>query len=528
VAGYRIEAVVGERATGVVYRALHVRLQRTRALKIIRPQLAADPEFRERFEDEIVEAASIDHPNVIPIYSVGEEDGLMYIAMQFVDGTDLFTVLQREHRIEPRRAARIIEGVADALDAAHSRGLVHRDVKPGNILLSERGGREHVYLTPFGLTKRAVSSAALAKSGSWVATDDYSAPEQIRAEHPEMDSWSQPGVPAVHEPPADLRWDVYSLGCVLFEMLSGRLPYARDSALSTVLAKLHNDPVPSVRALGPDVPPEFDKVTQWAMATDPEERFAFAGDLGRAALAAAEGWDPGQLGSGWYPDPGGEALLRYWDGTRWTTAWDRKPGPGEQLGSGWYPDPGGEAELRYWDGTRWTERTPKNRARDEPQGWYPEGWYADPSGEAQLRYWDGTRWTGAWTRKPGPGEQLGPGWYPDPSGEVQLRYWDGTRWTETASQDPYQARHLRAGWEFDERGGQRRRVTVAQAEAENGPVPFGHVNAQWRSLLAQMEEGDELWEYTTSPESWRRYAGRAGIMLVRNGRVVDGIVTSLN
>ncbi len=163
---------------GVVYRATQLDLERTVALKVIAPALAEDPEFRARFVRESRTAASIDHPNVLPIYYAGEHDGVLYIAMRFVEGDDLRALLRREGALEPGRAARIISQVAAALDAAHARGLVHRDVKPANVLL---GAQEHAYLTDFGLTKSAGSQSGLSHTGQWVGTLGYTAPEQIRA-----------------------------------------------------------------------------------------------------------------------------------------------------------------------------------------------------------------------------------------------------------------------------------------------------------------------------------------------------------
>src|SRR5436190_14504635 len=189
---------------GVVYRAIQIGLDRNVALKVITPQYASDEEFRERFKRESRLAASIEHPNVIPIYEAGESDGVLFLSMRYVDGTDLKSVLEREGTLEPRRAARIVAQVAEALDAAHAAGLVHRDIKPANILMASG---DHVYLTDFGLTKRASSESALTKTGQMVGTVDYVAPEQVEGGR------------------VDARTDVYSLGCVLYHLLTGRVPY---------------------------------------------------------------------------------------------------------------------------------------------------------------------------------------------------------------------------------------------------------------------------------------------------------------
>jgi DNA-binding beta-propeller fold protein YncE len=268
IADFRIEGVVGRGGMGVVYRAVQLSLERPVALKLIAPALTADPGFRARFERESRLAASLDHPNVVPVYAAGEDAGVLYIAMRFVDGTDLRTLIRTEGRLAPERAARIIAQVGSALDAAHHEGLVHRDVKPANILLSQRGGEEHVYLTDFGLTKRSASSGGLTGSGEWVGTLDYVAPEQLRGER------------------VDGRADVYSLGCVLYEGLSGQVPYPRENDLAKLWAHI-SDPAPSASEVAPDVPPGLTRVVQTAMAKARDERYGSAGALGRAAVAAA-------------------------------------------------------------------------------------------------------------------------------------------------------------------------------------------------------------------------------------------------
>jgi protein kinase-like protein len=264
-AGHRILGVAGRGGMGVVYRALQLDLERPVALKLIAPQLAEDTEFRERFGRESRAAASIDHPNVIPIYYTGEHEGTLYIAMRYVEGSDLRTLVRAEGRLDPGRAANIVNQVASALDAAHARGIVHRDVKPANVLL---GAGDHAYLTDFGLTKSLTSHTGSTRDGGWVGTLGYVAPEQIRGAR------------------IDARADVYALGCVLYHALSGSPPYQRDTDEATLWAHLNDDP-PSIAAHQPGVPPRFDEVLRRAMAKDPDERYPSAGDLGRAALAAA-------------------------------------------------------------------------------------------------------------------------------------------------------------------------------------------------------------------------------------------------
>ena len=205
---------------------------------------------------------------MIPVYAVGEDGGILYIAMRFVVGTDLRAVIEQEGRIEPGRTAVLVDQVAQALDAAHAHGLVHRDVKPANILIAVQGGREHVYLTDFGLTRHVEASQAMTATGALVGTVDYVAPEQVRGE----------GV--------DARTDVYSLGCVLFHALTGRVPYPEGNQIAKLYAH-DSRPPPSACECVPHLPTSLDDVIARAMAKDPAARYQSAGDLGAAALAAA-------------------------------------------------------------------------------------------------------------------------------------------------------------------------------------------------------------------------------------------------
>jgi streptogramin lyase len=268
--GHRIEAVAGRGGMGVVYRATHLALNRTVALKLISAELADDPEFRERFKRESEIAASLDHPNVVPIYHAGEDDGKLYVTMRFVEGTDLREMVALHGRLEPRVAARIISQTASALDAAHARGLVHRDVKPANILIDESGGHPHAYLTDFGLTKQASSQSGLTKTGMIVGTMDYIAPEQLQGSD------------------VDARADTYALGCVFYQALTGQVPYPRDTEPAKMWAHM-SEPTPSMLAVSPHLPPELDDVVKRAMSKDPGDRYLSAGDFGRAAVAASEG-----------------------------------------------------------------------------------------------------------------------------------------------------------------------------------------------------------------------------------------------
>jgi serine/threonine-protein kinase len=267
IAGYKIEEVAGEGGMGVVYRALDLALGRPVALKLIVTSLASDADFRARFKRESQLAASLDHPNVVPVYEAGEHDGVLYLAMRFVDGTDLGRLAANAGGLPPERAVAIVAQLASALDAAHERGLVHRDIKPANVLVTGTAGEEHAYLTDFGLTKHTGAGSALTRTGVFVGTLDYVAPEQIRGE------------------PTDGRADVYALGCVLYTALTVKLPFDRDSDVAKMHAHL-NDAPPRVTEAVAGAPAGLDAVIDRALAKDPEQRFQTAGELARAARAA--------------------------------------------------------------------------------------------------------------------------------------------------------------------------------------------------------------------------------------------------
>jgi predicted Ser/Thr protein kinase len=269
-AGFRLERELGRGGMGVVYLARQLNLRRQVAVKVIAPALSHDPNFTSRFEREARLAAALDHPNVVPVFEAGEAEGLLYLAMRYVRGTDLASVLRRDGRLQPQRVAAIARQLGAALDCAHAAGLIHRDVKPANILLASDGSHdEHVYLTDFGVTKEAGSvGTALTQSGHWVGTLDYIAPEQF-----------EPGQ-------IDARADVYSMGCVMFQMLSGRVPY-EGSDVQKIWGHASGS-IPSLRELDPRLD-RMDAVVARAMAKRPDERFPSAGDLGRAATAAASG-----------------------------------------------------------------------------------------------------------------------------------------------------------------------------------------------------------------------------------------------
>jgi Protein kinase domain len=272
-AGYRIESLLGRGGMSVVYLAEDLRLKRKAALKILAPELAMDASFRERFIAESELAASLDHPNVIPIFEAGEADGSLFIAMRYVKSTDLKALIRREGRLDPERALSIVGQTASALDAAHAMGLVHRDVKPANILVAEGqgpGGTDHVYLADFGLTKRSRQRTGITRTGQFVGTVDYVAPEQIEGKE------------------IDGRTDEYAMACVLYECLVGDSPYPKDDETAVLIAHLM-DPVPSIRAVRPDLPAAFDEVLRAGMAKRKEARFPDCTALVRAASDALAG-----------------------------------------------------------------------------------------------------------------------------------------------------------------------------------------------------------------------------------------------
>ena len=273
IAGYRVESFISRGGMAVVYRAQDRRLGRRVALKLLAPELSQDERFRQRFLRESRLAASLDHPNIIPIYEAGEANGLCYIVMRYVEGSDLKELLDREGPLDLGRTSSILRHVGAALDTAHARGLVHRDVKPGNILIASGTGREdpdHVYLTDFGLTKRSSSLSGQTTSGRFIGTTDYVAPEQIGGK------------------PVDARTDVYSLGCVLYQCLTGDPPFERDDEAAMLWAHLVEYP-PPVSARRPGLPAGLDAVVAKAMAKAPEDRYGSCHDLAADYRAVVEG-----------------------------------------------------------------------------------------------------------------------------------------------------------------------------------------------------------------------------------------------
>jgi serine/threonine-protein kinase len=269
VAGYRIDSRIGRGGMGVVYRAEHQTLRRQAALKIIAPELAENPDFRERFLREARIAAGLTHPNIVTVYDAGDIDGMLYIAMQFVPGQDLAQILQDDQRLGPYRMLDIARQVGAALDAAHLAGLIHRDVKPANVLIDGR----HAYLTDFGLTKDRETDDTLTRAGEVVGTTHYLAPEQVEGRR------------------VDGRADVYALGCLLFHCLTGELPFPRENDMAVLYAHLHDDP-PKVSEKRPQLPAGLDAVIAKAMDKSPERRFATCEELVLAARVVVDAAGP--------------------------------------------------------------------------------------------------------------------------------------------------------------------------------------------------------------------------------------------
>jgi YVTN family beta-propeller protein len=265
VAGYRIEHLLGRGGMGTVYRAFDERLGRPVALKLLTPGAPGSDGAPERLLRESRLAAQLDHPNVIPIYEAGQEDGRLFIAMRYVAGCDLKQLLRREGALPPARAVAFADQVAGALDAAHRRGLVHRDVKPSNVLLDSEDGREHCYLADFGLTQSITDRAPA--DGQGMGTIDYVAPEQIRGDA------------------LDGRADQYALSCLLFECLTGSVPYRARSDVAAIFAHLE-EPVPRASERAAGLPAAVDAVLARGMAKQPEERFASCSELVAAARTA--------------------------------------------------------------------------------------------------------------------------------------------------------------------------------------------------------------------------------------------------
>jgi serine/threonine protein kinase/DNA-binding beta-propeller fold protein YncE len=280
VAGYRLEQQIGLGGMAVVYRARDSRLDRDVALKVLAPALAQDDSFRQRFIRESRAAAAVDDPHIIPVYEAGEERGVLFIAMRFVRGGDVRSLLDAAGPLSPERATEILSQAASALDAAHARGLVHRDVKPANMLLEaspDADRPDHVYLSDFGLAKGSLASTGLTSTGQFLGTLDYVAPEQVEGH------------------PVDGRTDQYALGCVAFELLTGRPPFPRELGMAVMWAQVSEAP-PRLSSRRPGLPLGVDDVVNRALAKAAADRYPtcrdFAADLRRAFRLGAAGPGP--------------------------------------------------------------------------------------------------------------------------------------------------------------------------------------------------------------------------------------------
>ena len=287
VAGYLLERLVGAGGTAAVFRARDERLGRVVALKLLAADLTRDEGFRRRFLREARAVAAVDHPHIIPVYEAGEADGVLFIAMRFVAGGDLRVVVGREGGLPPWRAAALFSPLASALDAAHALGLVHRDVKPANMLVDAGPGRpEHVYLSDFGLARGMLSSSGLTRAGQFLGTPDYAAPEQISGRA------------------VDGRADQYGLACVAYTLLTGSVPFERDQPMAVLYAHLF-EPPPRVTEVRPDLPGAVDQVLARSLAKAPEERYGSCGAFADA-LRQALGVGPyGSAGLGRTPTGAG-------------------------------------------------------------------------------------------------------------------------------------------------------------------------------------------------------------------------------
>jgi serine/threonine protein kinase len=265
-AGYRIEGLLARGGMGTVYRARDPQNERPAALKVIGSRMADDVSFRRRFAREVRLAAQLDHPHVVPVIDSGEFDGTLYMVSALIDGRNLQQLLELDGPLPPSAATRLIDQIGSALDAAHALGLLHRDVKPGNVLLEGSAEQGTAYLTDFGLSRHVASTSGLTRAGTWVGTIDYAAPEQLQG----LD--------------CDHRVDVYGLGCVLYEALTGAVPFPRDREVRKMIAHI-TEPPPAVSRLRAEAG-AFDEVVARAMAKAPDDRYATAGELGSAAAAA--------------------------------------------------------------------------------------------------------------------------------------------------------------------------------------------------------------------------------------------------
>jgi serine/threonine-protein kinase len=270
---YKIDGVLGRGGMSVMYRATDIRLGRKVALKIMGEHITGDAEFRERFVDEARNTSAIDHANIVPLYDFGEVDGMLYIAMRLVDGSDLASLI-KDGPISPKRALELLSQVGEALDMLHERGLVHLDLKPANVLVTSReSANEHVYLADFGLTRRGATGHRTS-SGDFLGSPTYAAPEHLRGE------------------PVDGRTDLYALTCMLFACLTGRPPF-QGQVQDVIQGHLGAEPPPATSLVV--LPGSIDEVLRKGMAKKADQRFGNCKELigaARVALGPAAGDTP--------------------------------------------------------------------------------------------------------------------------------------------------------------------------------------------------------------------------------------------
>ena len=376
IAGYLIEEQIGRGGMAVVYRASDPRLDRSVALKILAPELTGDAAFRQRFLREMRAAAAVDHPHIVPVFDAGEADGALYIAMRYVSGQDLRTLLDAERTLPAARVAHIVAQVASALDEAHSRGLIHRDVKPANVLIGTVAGTgqpDHVYLSDFGLSKPALSSANLTLTGQFLGTIDYMAPEQVEGRA------------------IDGRADEYALACTTFEMLAGAPPFKRDQGLAVMWAQL-SAAAPSLRAERPELSPAVDEVVARALAKSPDDRYptctAFAAALRTACGLAGADAGPGPAAAP--PAPGPATQRAHIPGSlaaEPSTEPSRVAGPpptGPSAGRARVPEPSAAGPAT--EPTRVPESPAASAWSGDPQSRAAASWPADPQSRAAASW----------------------------------------------------------------------------------------------------------------------------------------------
>lgn len=289
IAGHRIERLIGRGGMASVYEALQVSLDRRVALKVISPELGTNDEFRERFRHEARAAAAIEHPHLLPVYETGKlPGGELFISMRFIAGGDLESRLRALGRLGPGEAVPLLNQLAEALDAAHAAGFVHRDVKPANVLLEDRGGASRAYLADFGLARQADSSLRKTQPGRLLGSLDYMAPEQVA------------------DLRLDARVDVYAFGGTLYRTLTGEVPYPRENPAAKLVAH-RDDAVPTPSKLVAGLDPAFDRAVEWAMAKDRDSRASSAGAVMDRLLGDLDGSRAGERPRSWSLDLGGEA-----------------------------------------------------------------------------------------------------------------------------------------------------------------------------------------------------------------------------